>query len=350
MTVALELKNISVAFDQRKVVNGVSFSLNEGDIGCLLGPSGCGKTTALRAIAGFEQLVEGEVWVRGIRVSNIKYQTPVEERQIGMMFQDFALFPHMTVRENISFGIQKLNREDKNKRINELVNLLEIGDFLNKYPHRLSGGQQQRVALARAIASRPRVLLLDEPFASMDIELREQLAQEVRRILKQDGITAVLVTHNQLEAFAMADIVGVMNEGRLLQWDQAFNLYHRPSTSYVADFIGEGVFIEGAVMNASQVETELGIITGSDNLQGMIGRRVQVLIRPDDIIHDDDSEMTAVVIDKTFRGAEFLYTLALDSGTRILSLIPSHHNHDFNEAIGIRLEIDHLVVFCGENL
>ena len=349
MTVALELKNMSVAFDHRKVVNGISFSLNEGDIGCLLGPSGCGKTTALRAIAGFEPLVEGEVWVRGVRASNIKYRTPVEERQIGMMFQDFALFPHMTVRENISFGIHKLKRTDKYKRINELVELLEIEDILNKYPHRLSGGQQQRVALARAIASRPRVLLLDEPFASLDIELREQLAQEVRRILKQDGITAVLVTHNQLEAFAMADTVGVMNDGRLLQWDQAFNLYHQPSTSYVADFIGEGVFIEGAVMNAGQVETELGIITGSDNMQDIIGKRVQVLIRPDDIIHDDDSNMTAIVIDKTFRGAEFLYTLALDSGTRILSLIPSHHDHAINEAIGIRLEIDHLVVFSEEN-
>jgi len=345
MTVALELKNISVAFDQRKVINSVSFALNEGDIGCLLGPSGCGKTTALRAIAGFEPLVEGEVWIRGVRVSDRKNLIPVEQRQVGMVFQDYALFPHMTVKDNIVFGLQKVSREYKQKRLNELVELLEVGDFLNKYPHRLSGGQQQRVALARAIASRPRILLLDEPFASMDIELREQLAQEVRTILKQDGITAVMVSHNQLEAFAMADVVGVINEGRLLQWDKAFNLYHRPATVYVADFIGEGVFLAGKVISDKEVDTELGRITSEIPLNIKQGEIVEVLIRPDDILHDDDSAMTAIVLDKAFRGAEFLYTLVLENGTKLLSLVPSHHNHPINEPIGIRLEIDHLVVF-----
>ena len=345
MTTALELKAISVAFDQRKVVNKISFALNEGDIGCLLGPSGCGKTTTLRAIAGFEPLVEGEVWIRGIRASDKKNLIPVEQRQVGMVFQDFALFPHMTVRDNVVFGLQNVSSEYKQTRLGELVELLDMGEFIDKYPHRLSAGQQQRVALARAMASRPRILLLDEPFASLDIELREQLAREVRNILKHDGITAVLVSHNQLEAFAMADIVGVINAGRLLQWDNAFNLYHRPATNYVADFIGEGVFLEGVVISEREVDTELGKIASDTPINIKPGLKVNVLIRPDDILHDDDSNMTAIVLDKAFRGAEFLYTLSLNNGTRLLSLVPSHHNHPVNEPIGIRLEIDHLVVF-----
>lgn len=345
MTTALELKNISVAFDRHTILDAITFVLREGDIGCLLGPSGCGKTTLLRTIAGFESPSEGEVWIRGVRVSDNKHLLPVEQRQVGMVFQDYALFPHMTVKQNIAFGLQDFKGHLREARISELVELLEIGEFLNKYPHRLSGGQQQRVALARAIASRPRILLLDEPFASMDIALREQLAKEVRNILKQDGITAVLVSHNQFEAFAMADIAGVINEGRLLQWDTAFNLYHRPATSYVADFVGEGVFLSGSVTGEREVHTELGIITGAMPLGIEQGTIVAVLIRPDDIIHDDKSELTARVTDKAFRGAEFLYTLALGSGMRVLSLVPSHHNHLVNENIGIRLEIDHLVVF-----
>lgn len=345
MTTALELKNLSVAFEHRRVLDSLSLALNEGSIGCVLGPSGCGKTTLLRTIAGFEPPDEGEVWIRGVRVSDRKHRVPVEKRQVGMVFQDYALFPHMTVRDNIAFGLQKMKRENREKRIRELVGLLEVGDFLHKYPHHLSGGQQQRVALARAIASRPRMLLLDEPFASMDFELREQLARDVRAVLKQDGVTAVLVSHNQLEAFAMADIVGVINNGRLHQWDTAFNLYHRPATAYVADFVGEGVFIPGKVIGNREVETELGVITGTVELGLGRGEPVNVLIRPDDILHDDDSSMTATVLDKAFRGAEFLYTLSLDNGTRLLSLVPSHHNHPINEPIGIRMEIDHLVVF-----
>jgi iron(III) transport system ATP-binding protein len=323
--------------------------LNEGNIGCLLGPSGCGKTTLLRTIAGFEVPYQGEVWIRGVRVSDSRHMVPVEQRQVGMVFQDYALFPHMTVRENIAFGLQDFLEHQKITRISELVELLEISDILEQFPHRLSGGQQQRVALARAIACRPRILLLDEPFASLDFELREQLARQVRNVLKKDGITAVLVSHNQYEAFAMADIAGVINNGKLLQWDNAFNLYHKPETAYVADFIGEGVFLPGKVISDMEVQTELGIISGQVPLGFVPNSSVAVLIRPDDIIHDDMSELTAQVKDKAFRGAEFLYTLALESGARVLSLVPSHHNHPINEPIGIRLEIDHLVVFPGND-
>ena len=345
MTNAIEIKDVSVSIEQRSIIENISFSLTEANIACLLGPSGCGKTTLLRCIAGFEKQHQGEVWIKGVRVSNPTHHLPVENRNIGMVFQDYALFPHLSVSDNITFGLKGLDKKKAQQRLDELVALLSLEKHINKYPHTLSGGQQQRVALARAMAPRPGVLLLDEPFASLDVELREQIARELRQILKQDGITTIMVSHNQLEAFAMADVVGVMNEGRLLQWDTAFNLYHEPQSAEVANFIGEGVLISGEVINDKEVKTELGNINGSSEHAIDEGTQVNVLIRPDDILHDDDSRMTAKVRDKAFRGAEFLYTLELDSGLRLLSLVPSHHDHPLNEPIGIRLEIDHLVVF-----
>jgi iron(III) transport system ATP-binding protein len=345
MNNAIEIKEVSLSIEGRSILEDVSFAVNEAGIACLLGPSGCGKTTLLRCIAGFEKQHKGEVWIKGVRVSNPVHHLPVEQRQIGMVFQDYALFPHMSVKDNIIFGLKNLNAKMVTQRLDELVALLSLEKHIEKYPHSLSGGQQQRVALARAMAPRPGVLLLDEPFASLDVELREQIARELRLILKHDGITTIMVSHNQLEAFAMADVVGVMNDGQLLQWDTAFDLYHEPQTSMVADFIGEGVFITGEVINDKEVKTEIGIIQSTVAHEAGVGKKVRVLIRPDDILHDDDSSMTARVTDKAFRGAEFLYTLELESGLRVLSLVPSHHDHPMNEPIGIRLEIDHLVIF-----
>ncbi len=341
----LELKNVSVAIEDRPIIDAFSFSLQQGEIACLLGPSGCGKTTLLRTIAGFEQPSAGEVWLESRLVSAQHRRVPVEDRKVGMVFQDYALFPHLSIRDNIAFGLQGLSHLEQRSRVEEVAELLEVDEILNDFPHRLSGGQQQRVALARAIATRPHILLLDEPFASLDIELREQIAKEMRVILKRDGVTAILVSHNQMEAFAMADTIGVMRHGALLQWDNAFTIYHRPVCKYVADFIGDGVFLPGRVINSTNVETELGIIMSGQSHGFGHGDEVTVLIRPDDIIHDDGSEMRARVLEKAFRGAEFLYTLVLQSGSRVLSLIPSHHNHAIDESIGIRLEIEHLVVF-----
>ena len=349
MNNAIDIKELSVLIEGHSILENISFKLEEAGIACLLGPSGCGKTTLLRCIAGFERQYQGEVWIKGVRASNATHHLPVEQRQLGMVFQDHALFPHLSVADNITFGLKGLNEKMLKQRLHELVELLSLQKYINKYPHSLSGGQQQRVALARAMAPRPGVLLLDEPFASLDVELREQIARELRQILKQDGITTIMVTHNQLEAFAMADVIGVINNGHLLQWDNAYKLYHEPKTSEVADFIGEGVFISGEVINDKEVKTEIGNIQSSAPHGVEQGKKVSVLIRPDDILHDDDSNMTARVRDKAFRGAEFLYTLELKSGVRLLSLVPSHHNHPVNEPIGIRLEIDHLVIFPENN-
>jgi iron(III) transport system ATP-binding protein len=350
----LELKHVSQSYAARKVLRDLSFVLNAGDIGCLLGPSGCGKTTVLRAIAGFEPIMGGEIVLNGERVSAPGLIVPAEKRRIGMVFQDYALFPHLNVAANVGFGLHGQSCAERNKRVEELLQTVGLEGSDQAYPHELSGGQQQRVALARALAPCPNLLLMDEPFSNLDVELRERLSLEVRDIIKQQGATAIIVTHDQHEAFAMGDMIGVMHDGEIQQWDTAYNLYHLPENRFVADFVGQGVLLPGKVLNASQVEIELGTLhsktpgvratagcdEGSNN-----GCEVEVLLRPDDIIHDDASPLLAQVEHKAFRGADILYTLRLPGGNRVLSLVPSHHNHAIGEWIGIRLEVDHVVVF-----
>lgn len=341
----LRLEAVRVAYRQKVVLDGLSFSLAQGEIGCLLGPSGCGKTTALRAIAGFEPITAGGIHLNGDTVAGDAGQWPPQKRGIGMVFQDYALFPHLDVAGNVGFGLDRLSKLERQRRVKELLDVVGLSDHARAYPHALSGGQQQRVALARALAPEPRLLLLDEPFSNLDTELREKLSFEVREILKARGTTALLVTHDQHEAFALADRVGVMANGRLRQWDSAYRLYHEPSDRFVADFVGEGAFLPGTVLENDWIQFELGRRRCQVKCCG-VGGQVSVLLRPDDIQHDDASRMRARVVKKAFRGAEFLYTLALPSGQKVLSLVPSHHDHAIGEMIGIRLEIDHVIAFC----
>ncbi len=352
MNTLLELQNVGFAYAGRTVLEGLSFRLERGRVGCLLGPSGCGKTTALRLIAGFEPVMAGEIRIGGQVVSGPAVHLPAERRRVGMVFQDYALFPHLSVADNVGFGLRRLDRAIRRRRVAELLEVVGLAGLPEKFPHELSGGQQQRVALARALAPRPELLLLDEPFSNLDVDLKERLGREVRDILKQQNATAVLVTHDQREAFAIADEVGILHGGRLLQWDTPYNLYHRPADRFVADFIGEGVLLPGAVLNSHTVQIELGTLEGEvphECLQGCAacgrGCHVEVLLRPDDVIHDDASPLLAEVAAKAFRGAEILYTLKLPSGATALSLVPSHHNHAIGEKIGIRLEADHMVAF-----
>jgi len=341
----LKLSNVNVALNRQNILNNISFELARGQIGCFLGPSGCGKTTLLRTIAGFEKASKGEVELHGKLVTH----TSVEQRKIGMVFQDFALFPHLNVQDNIAFGLQKMSAKQRQARVQELLELTNLSARARHYPHQLSGGQQQRVALARALAPKPDILLLDEPFSSIDSELREQLAHKIRNILKAENVTAILVTHDQLEAFAMADEIGVLDNGQLQQWDSAYQLYHCPSNRFVADFIGEGRFIKGFIDSNISVKTGLGQLRGHQDFSGLLHTNVNVLIRPDDIIHNDRSPLQAKVLRKHFRGANFLYLLEISSGEQILCYAPSHHNHKIGEHIGIQLEVAHIIVFPYQN-
>jgi iron(III) transport system ATP-binding protein len=350
-TAYLNLENIHVGYPGerkdkwREIVKGLSLSLKKGSIGCLLGPSGCGKSTVLRSVCGFEPIQSGKITLNSTLVSESGLTIPTNQRKIGIVFQDYALFPHLTVLENVAFGLRNLPKEKRLVVAQQWLERVSLDNVGDRYPHEISGGQQQRVALARAMAPEPDLLLLDEPFSNLDVDLRERLASEVRDILKSNSATALLVTHDQLEAFAIADEIGVMLDGQIMQWDSAYNLYHRPASKFVADFIGRGVFLPGTLKPGPRVEFELGNLKIPQSAYGIANQSVEVLLRDDDIVHDDDSALLAEVMKKSFRGADFLYTLKLQSGQEVLALVPSHHNHAIGEKIGIRLVADHVVTF-----
>lgn len=361
----LAVQDLIVGYDDIIVVNGLSLALQQGEIGCFLGYSGCGKTTALRAIAGLEQSRQGTIHLNEQRLTertkSTSFAVAPASRGMGMVFQDYALFGHLSVAKNIGFGLSKWSALDKKARVAEMLDLVELSDHAHKRPSELSGGQQQRVALARALAPKPKLLLLDEPFSNLDVVLRESLAMSVRDILKRTNTTAILVTHDQNEAFALADKVGVMHDGKLVQWATPSELYHEPISAFVAEFVGEGAMIDG-IIKEGHVETVLGDIYRPMEVYDESGQSqyceydypngtpIKVLVRPDDIIHDDNSTQTALVVGRVFRGANYLYRLQLDDGQTVLSLVASHHNHGIGTRIGIIPMLEHVVVFDEKNI
>lgn len=349
----LQVQQISHAYnghgaghaDARTTLHSLSFELARGDIACLLGPSGCGKTTALRCIAGFEGLRAGRIVLNGTEVSSVRQVLPAQKRKIGMVFQDYALFPHLDVAHNIGFGLHALPAREAAARVAEMLEITGLAAFAKSFPHALSGGQQQRVALARALAPKPDLILLDEPFSNLDVDLRVKLGLEVRELLKKQGSTAIMVTHDQHEAFAMADQIGLLHDGVMQQWGKAYDLYHHPANRFVADFIGEGVLLPARTCGGDCLHASFGTLRGVLPRPFADDEMVDVLIRPDDIVHDDASPTKGRVLGRAFRGAEFLYTLELNDGSHVLSLAPSHHDHAIGEMIGIRIEVDHLIAF-----
>ena len=359
------VQELIVGYDDTIIVNGLSLDLKQGEIGCFLGYSGCGKTTALRAIAGLEQSRGGKIFLNNQRLTEqttrTKFAVAPAKRGMGMVFQDYALFGHLSVAKNIAFGLNKWSAADKKARIKEMLALVELTEHADKRPSELSGGQQQRVALARALAPKPKLLLLDEPFSNLDVVLRESLAMNVRDILKRTNTTAILVTHDQNEAFALADKVGVMNKGKLVQWATPSELYHEPISPFVAEFVGEGAMIDG-IIKEGHVETALGDIYRRMEVYDELGQPlyceydypngtpIKVLVRPDDIVHDDESTQTALVVGRVFRGANYLYRLQLADGQTVLSLVASHHNHEIGSQIGILPILEHVVVFDEKDI
>lgn len=344
---ALSLDSVSVALSKHTIINNVSFDLPQGSIGCLLGTSGSGKTTLLRAIAGFEPITHGTVYLGEHKASTPSYTHPIEKRHIGMVFQDLALFPHLNVFDNIAFALKNQTRKTIKTRVQHLLSLVELEHRATHFPHQLSGGQQQRVALARALAPKPNIILLDEPFSSIDDELHTHLAIRIRDILKAESVTGLLVTHNQEDAFSMADYVGLVHNKTLLQWGTPYEVYHMPNSTQAAKMLGEGRLIQGQIVSDTCVHTALGKLHSNKvNLTSShaIGDAVQVFVRPEDIIHDDDSAYKLPIKSKTFRGSTFIYTLDL-SGDDLLCLAPSHHDHSAQKELGIRLELEHLLVF-----
>jgi iron(III) transport system ATP-binding protein len=341
----LEVNNLSCGYGGDSVVEGASFALNHGDIGCLLGPSGCGKSTILRALAGFLPLSGGEIRLQSQAISLPGRTLPPEKRRIGMVFQDYALFPHLTIADNVGFGLGHLHKPERRRKVMELLTLVQLQEQADNYPHELSGGQQQRVALARALAPEPTLILLDEPFSNLDADLRRRLSLDVRGILKTLGISAILVTHDQQEAFAMCDQVAVLRDGKIQQWDVPYNLYHEPANRFVASFVGQGGFIPGTALGPDIVESELGVIHGNRAYRWQPGTPIDILIRPDDIVHDPGSDLRPKVVEKTFAGTSTLYRFRCSENTEFEALFRSHLDFNPGDYVPVRVETDHLIAF-----
>ncbi len=342
----LELRHVSCAYETgRPAVQEISFAAREGEILCLLGPSGCGKTTILRAIAGFEPVRSGQLFLSGQLVSSPDVMIPTENRHVGMVFQEYALFPHLRVQDNIAFGLHHLARSERTPRVQEMLRLTGLEGFERRYPHELSGGQQQRVALARALVQNPVVLLLDEPFSNLDPDMAGRMRQELHDLLRRTKTTTVLVTHDHDEAFAMADRIAVLNQGRLEQLDTPEIMYHMPATPFVADFVGQADFIPGTV-SQGMVHTELGEFP--DTIECADGINVVVMIRPDDIHLVPTEGASARVLSRQFHGSENLYTVSLPSGQIVHSSQGSTSVYQEGTAVELRVMATHTVLFRQE--
>ncbi len=327
----LTVQNVSVEIDGDLVLDDVSVSVEQGECLVILGPSGCGKTTLLRSLAGLQPVLTGEINLYGEVIANQELHIPPEERNIGMVFQDWALFPHLTVFENVVFGLTKTERKDSSHNISELLEMVGISLLSDRYPSSLSGGEQQRVALARSLAPQPATILLDEPFSSLDTGLRGELRQEVADLFKQLGITSIFVTHDQDEAFALGNQVAVMNNGRIIQQDKPACLYQHPTDRWVANFVGEACTIKGDAIG-SVAETRLGPINLCFEMKG----EVDVLIRPEEILMEagDDAEIVAI----DFFGHDTLYTfVTINDGKSLQCRTGGMPRH----SVGDRFSIKH---------
>ena len=316
-TPVVEFQDITKRFGDVTALNGVSFDLAPGQILSLLGPSGCGKTTVLRLIAGFESPNQGAVLLRGETVASGTIHVPPERRRVGMLFQEYALFPHLTVAQNVAFGLHRLPSGEKHSKLRRAVELVRLEGLEGRYPHELSGGQQQRVALARTLAPQPVVVLLDEPFSNVDASLRAQMRSEVEAILRDGQISTVFVTHDSEEAFATADQVAVIHEGRIEQIDTPQTVYHSPSCPHVARICGAANFIDGIIEN-EWASTEVGRLQWQSSEEGIEeGSRVSIIAHPDDFRVQYSAGGTATVESSEFRGDETVLRILMPSGNVI---------------------------------
>jgi iron(III) transport system ATP-binding protein len=343
----LSLHQISKSFQPGvPVLRDISLQVETGTVVCLLGPSGCGKTTLLRLVAGFEEPDAGAIYLIKRLVSRPGLVVPPEQRHVGMVFQDYALFPHMTVSQNIQFGLFRWPAAWRRTRLTEMLRLVGLEGMAERYPHELSGGQQQRVALARALAPTPQLLLLDEPFSNLDVHLRQQLREEVQAILRQAGITTLLVTHDQEEALSFADTLAVIDQGQVVQYAPPDEVVQRPRTRFVAQFIGLGHFLSGEIHEAC-ITTELGEVPyiSALSLTGD-GQQVELLVRPEHVQLCNTSHGTPVqVVHTSFRGTRKLYTLRLPSGATFCALFPSEVTLRSGEVVRVTWQPADLVVF-----
>ena len=347
-----EVKNVDFSVGGKVKVRNVSFVIEKGgDIICLLGPSGIGKTTILRTIAGLERTKNGTIELKGNLLSSEKKHVEPEKRNISLAFQENSLFPHYTVKKNILLGAER-NKGKKNLQISfkEIIDLLDISLILNKFPHEISAGESQRASLARSLITQPDLLLLDEPLSNVDQSFKEEIQVKLKRILKKLKITTIIVTHDSYEAFYLGSKCGIILNQELKQFDDPYKVYHLPNSIEVVNFLNRGILIPAEVTSPKSLDNvDLGTITGNFIKPFPIGTKVKLLIQPEDLEHDDKSNLQLEIVDRKFRGTGFIYTLKSNSNMLIPVFVHSHHihQHEENEKFGIKrpIHIDHIVCF-----
>ena len=347
-----EVKDVDFIVGGKTKVKKMSFSIkDEGDIICLLGPSGIGKTTILRAIAGLQKIKNGQIKLKGKVISSDKINIEPENRNISLAFQENSLFPHYSVEKNILLGAEKNSgKTDKQVTFNEIVDLLDISQILNQYPHQISAGEAQRASLARSLLSQPDLLLLDEPLSNVDQSHKEDIQEKIKKMLTKLKITTIIVTHDSYEAFYLGTKCGIILNNELKQYDDPYNVYHLPNSIEVVNFLNRGILVPAKVTSPKSLENEeLGTITGNFVKPFPLGADVKLLIQPEDLEHDDKSNLKLEVVDRKFRGTNFIYTLKTIKNLLIPVFVHSHHihQHDLQEKFGIKrpIHIEHLVCF-----
>ena len=350
-----EIKSGNFVASEKNKVNNVNLKIeNQGEIVSLLGPSGVGKTTVLRTIAGLQKLSSGEIFLKNKLISSKNIHIEPEKRNIALSFQDNSLFPNYKVIDNINFGKKRANGNASIIDANEIIKLLHIEPILEKFPHQISAGEAQRVSLARSLMSKPDLLLLDEPFSNIDQSLKDEIQVSVKKLLKRINLTTIIVTHDSYEAFSMADKCGIILNQELKQYDVPYNVHHEPNSIEIANFLNKGVFIDVKVVDSEcavhRLNHEvLGEIRGKLSNNFPSGAKVKLLLQPEDLIHDDQSKLKLEVVDRKFRGTNFIYTLKTKNGEHLPVFVHSHHihQHEKSEKFGIKspIYIDHLVCF-----
>ena len=347
----LEINNATFVASKKNKVLDFNLSIkNEGEIICLLGPSGIGKTTILRSIAGLQKIPKGKIFLKSKLISSEDKHLEPEQRNIALSFQDNSLFPHYTILENINFGAKRNKDAKYDFDVKELIKVLHLEGLEDKYPHQVSAGEAQRVSLARSLMSKPDLLLLDEPFSNIDESLKVELQQSIKKILKEKKITTIIVTHDSYEAFYMADYCGILLSQTMKQYDTPYNIHHYPNSIEVVNFLNRGTLVDAKVLDDKSVEHKcLGVIKGNFVKKYKKGTAVKLLVQPEDLEHDDKSNLKLEIIDRKFRGTNFIYTLKTENMDLIPVFVHSHHihQHEVEEKFGVKtpIYIDHLVCF-----